>query len=172
MHHNELLDAVHVPYKRGHKFNKRSYFCLLFAALALVLSSVVGIEYYCLETAIYPSFYGMPFIYKQKSLGSSMEFYYCISGVFMNVLMCFFLLQVIWQAFVRMVERNLDEAVGRRVCQFVASAVLFLSTLEILTVYLGIGDGFAPMLNYWYWDIDQFAKDSDIHYRARGYLFH
>jgi len=171
MHHSKLLDAVQVPYQRRYKFNKRSCFCLLFVALALVLSSVVGIQYSCLETAIYPSFYGMPFIYKQKSLGSSMEIYYCISGLFMNVLMCFLLLLLIWKAFGRMIERNLDEAVGRRVSQFVARAVLFLSTLEIITAYLGIGNGFAPMLNYWYWDIDQFAKDSDIHYRARGYFF-
>lgn len=171
MHHSKLLDAVQVPYQRRYKLNKRTYFCLLFVAFALVLSSVVGIEYSCLETAIYPSFYGMPFIHKQKSLGSSMEIYYCISGLFMNVLMWFLLVLLIWQAFVRTIERNLDETVGRRVSQYVAMVVLFLSTLEILTAYLGIGDGFAPMLNYWYWDIDQFAKDSDIHYRARGYLF-
>ena len=44
-----------------------------YIALGFILSLVLGIEYNCDGQEMFPTYYSSPFIFKQTSLGSSME---------------------------------------------------------------------------------------------------
>ena len=63
------------------------YFIIPFISLGFILSLIIGIEYNYSGEDSFPTYYGSPFIFKEKSLGSSMEFYYNISGIILNVLL-------------------------------------------------------------------------------------
>ena len=57
-----------------------------YIALGLVLSVAIGIEYNFIGEEMMPTYWGSPFVYKQESLGSSLERYYSISGLVLNIL--------------------------------------------------------------------------------------
>jgi hypothetical protein len=63
-----------------------------FYTLGLILSLAIGVEYNCEGQEMFPIYYGSPVVFKQKSLGSSMEYFYSISGLIINVLVWSFLL--------------------------------------------------------------------------------
>ena len=62
------------------------YFIIPFIALGLSLSMVYGVEYECEGSEPFSIYYGSPFLFKKSSLGSSMEYFYSISGLLLNVL--------------------------------------------------------------------------------------
>ncbi len=62
------------------------YIIIPYVALGLVLSLVLGIEYNFTGQEMFPDFYGSPFVFKRESLGSSMEYFYSISGLVMCTL--------------------------------------------------------------------------------------
>ena len=57
---------------------KIKFLIIPYVALGLVFSLVFGIEYDCVGKEMFPTYYGNPFVFKQKSLGSSMEYYFSI----------------------------------------------------------------------------------------------
>ncbi len=57
-----------------------------YIALGFVLSVIIGIEYNFKGEEMMPTYWGSPFVYKQESLGSSLERYYSISGLILNVI--------------------------------------------------------------------------------------
>ena len=61
--------------------NQMKYLIIPYIALGLVLSLAIGIEYNCEGHEMFPIYYGCPFVFMKKSLGSSMEYYYSISGL-------------------------------------------------------------------------------------------
>ncbi len=126
-----------------------------YVALGLVLSGAIGIEYNCAGIEIFPTYYGSPFVFKQNSLGSSMEHFYSISGLFLNTLTWSLVLYFIHNR-IKRIKRTKSFIIGFKV---IIGLLIAFSTLQIAMDSIMIGRGFDQNLNYWYWDIDQAAED-------------
>ena len=129
-------------------------------ALGLVLSSIVIIEYNCDGPEMFPTFYGSPFVFKRKSLASSMEFYFSISGLTLNVLAWSCLLFLIDLAMVKLIQRIPKKKLSSVAYKVGIGFMLLFSTLNIVAEFTVMrGRGFREQANYWYWNMDKEAKD-------------
>lgn len=126
-----------------------------YIALGLVLSVVIGIEYSFIGEEMMPKYWGSPFVYKQESLGSSLERYYSVSGLILNV--------IVWSIFLFFINKGIKRINETKIFQVIykASVILLMifTSLNISLDYSLMGIGFKKTLNYWYWDIDKEAKD-------------
>jgi len=126
-----------------------------YIALGLVLSVVLGIEYNFVGEEMMPTYWGSPFVYKQESLGSSLERYYSISGLVLNV--------TLWSVFLFLIDKGIRRINQTKQFKIVYKIVIALfvvfTSVNLLFDYSLIGNGFKENLNYWYWDIDKVAED-------------
>ena len=134
------------------------YIILFFIALGFVLSSVVTIEYNCIGTEMFPKYYGSPFIYKQDSLASSLESFYSISGILLNI--------VVWSVLLYfthfLIQKLVIKTNNKIVLYFYKGVIILLLCISALMVNMSVelkGSGFNKNMNYWYFDLDQKAKD-------------
>jgi hypothetical protein len=135
------------------------YAIIPYVALGLILSLSVGIEYTCQGQEMFPTYYGSPFVFKQKSLGSSMEYFYSISGLLLNVL--------VWSLFLFIIDKAVQTIIGKSNSpkwmhisyRIVIGLMMAFTTLNIAIDLTQIGRGFDKGLNDWYWDMDKEAKD-------------
>lgn len=126
-----------------------------YIALGLVLSVFVGVRYNCTATFdVFPTYYGSPFVFKSTSLGSSMEYFYSISGLIMNVLIWSLLLFVIDE----LVQKFNTTKWVTRPYKIIVGLLIGFTTLNILFGFLTFGSGFDKNSNYWYWDMSGEAK--------------
>ncbi|MEL6539081.1 MAG: hypothetical protein AAFQ98_26930 [Bacteroidota bacterium] len=125
-----------------------------YIALGLVLSVVLGIEYNFEGEEMMPTYWGSPFVYKQESLGSSLERYYSISGLVLNV--------TLWSVFLFFLDKGIRRINQTKQFKVVYKIVIALfvvfTTINLLFDCSLIGYGFEENLNYWYWDIDKVAE--------------
>lgn len=138
--------------------NQMKYFIICFIALSLVLSSVITIEYNCVGTEMFPKYYGSPFIYKQDSLASSLESFYSISGIVLNMIVWSVLLYFIHF----LIQKVVTKINSKIVLYFYKSVIIILLFISALVVYMSFelkGNGFNESTNYWYFDLDQEAID-------------
>ena len=64
------------------------YLIIIFIALGIGLSLICGVEYTCENSKeMFPDYYGNPFIFKRESLGSSLEYYFSLTGIVLNTLL-------------------------------------------------------------------------------------
>ena len=70
-----------------------------YIALGLVLSVVLGIEYNFVGEELMSTYWGSPFVFKQESLGSSLERFYSISGLALNV--------TIWSVLLFLIDKGI-----------------------------------------------------------------
>lgn len=124
-----------------------------YIALGLVLSVVIGIEYNFVGEEMMPTYWGSPFVYKQESLGSSLERYYSISGLVLNIAVWSIVLFFIDKGIRRIKPTKKNENTYKVI---IALFIVFTS-LNVVCDYSLIGNGFEENLNYWYWDIDKEA---------------
>lgn len=128
---------------------------LPFIALGLVLSLAVGIKYNCEGPEMFPTHYGSPFVFKRNNLGSSMEYFFSISGLILNVL--------IWSLFLFFIDRAIQKFRRTKVVNIfynlVIGCLIAFTSLNIAIDSIMIGQGFNNGRNYWYWDMDKEAKD-------------
>ncbi len=131
-----------------------------YISLGLVLSLAIGIEYNCIGHDMFPTYYGSPFVFKQKSLGSSMEYFYSISGLVLNILVWSFFLFLIDNA-IRFIFRKSNSMKLIRVSyNFLIGFMVAFTTLNIAMDFITIGRVFDKNFNYWYWDnIDKEAEE-------------
>jgi hypothetical protein len=137
-----------------------------YISLGLILSLVFGIEYKCNGSEMFPDYYGSPFIFKQKSLGSSMTYYYSVLGLVINVLLWSLLLFFVNKAIENLKTRLknvLFFGIGYKV---VVGILLFISTVNIAFAIITIGNGFDKKLNYWYWNVEK--KSSKMGEMCKG----
>jgi hypothetical protein len=135
------------------------YAILVYIALGLVLSLVFCIEYNCDGQDMFPTYYGSPFVFKQKSLGSSMEYFYSISGLLLNLFVWSFLLFMI-DLLIQSIMVKFDKSkLISRTYKVVVSLMIALSSLFIAMDVIMLGRGFDEDLNYWYWDVDKKVKE-------------
>lgn len=137
----------------------KEYLIVFFIALGMSLSLVVCIEYDCVGTEMFPTYYGSPFVFKKNSLGSSMQFFYNISGLILNL--------VLWYVFVIFINKLIKKLIKIThynkliIIIYKISIAFFLlfSFLSILITWLEIGSGFDKNFNYWYWNLNKEAND-------------
>jgi hypothetical protein len=134
------------------------YAIIPYVALGMMLSLTIGIEYHCEGQEMFPTSYGSPFVFKRQSLGSSMEYFFSILGVLLNVLL--------WSFFLFLIDKAIHTIIGKRSGQkwiqvsykVVVGLLLAFTTLNIAIDSTMIGRGFDRESNYWYWDLDNEAK--------------
>ncbi len=126
-----------------------------YIALGLVLSLTIGIEYDCIGQEMFPTYYGNPFVFKQKSLGSSMEYFYSISGLKLNTLT--------WSIVLYFISKGIDRINKPKmfihVYKLVIGLLIVFTTSNVIMDSTMLGKGFDKNSNYWYWDMDKEAKD-------------
>ena len=129
------------------------YLVIIYIAIGFVLSSAIGIEYTCDGKEMFPEYTGSPFVFRQKSLGSSMTYYYSISGLVINT--------ALWTVLLMLLRRAVLNAIGRigscssltGAYKVVVVALILFTTLNIWVGYITLGRGFGEALNYWYFDL-------------------
>jgi len=132
---------------------------ILYIALGFVLSLFVGLEYNCVGQEMFPIYYGSPFIFMQKSLGSSMEYYYSISGLILNISLWSLVLVLIRNVFLRLMEKIEKNKIIMIIYKGIIGVLIAFTTLNIYIHNAIIGRGFQKGSNYWYMNIDKEAKD-------------
>ncbi|MEZ5047558.1 MAG: hypothetical protein R2831_11255 [Chitinophagaceae bacterium] len=138
------------------------YAIIPYIALGLILSLAIGIEYNCEGQEMFPTYYGSPFVFKKKSLGNSMEYFYSISGLILNLL--------VWSLFLILIDKII-QAINEKLrrpkwlglsYKIIIGLMIAFTTLNIVIESTMIGRGFDKGLNYWNWDMDKEAKDSGM----------
>jgi hypothetical protein len=135
------------------------YLTIPFIALGIVLSLVFGVEYNCQGEEMFPIYYGSPFVFKEKSLGSSMEYFYSISGLLLNVAVWSVIIALLRLAVLKILDLKSKSIILSKIYKGIVVTLVLFSTLNLGISYIGIGQGFQKGLNYWYMDLDKEAND-------------
>lgn len=135
------------------------YVIIPYIALGLILSLAIGIEYNCEGQEMFPTYYGSPFVFKRKSLGSSMEYFYSVSGLIINVLVWSCALFFIDKSIQNNIKKVSKPKLIRISYNSIISLIIAFTTLNIGMDSVMIGRGFKEGRNYWYWNVDKEAKD-------------
>lgn len=147
------------------------YIIIPFIALGLLLSLAAGIEYKCEGQELFPTYYGSPFLFKQKSLGASMEYYYSISGLILNVLVWSFILfwidKVVQYQIQKISKPKLFNISRKTIIVLLMAFTIFNIAIDSVM----IGRGFKKGLNYWYWDVSKEAKEWGVTCKREFILF-
>lgn len=138
------------------------YILIPIIAFGLTLSMLFGVEYNCKCSEAFPTYYGSPFVFMQESLGSTMEYYYSVSGLLLNTLIWSILLLVLRYGILKWIE-NISTKKPAVILYKILVGFLFLFAISTISISsLGLGNGFDKNLNYWYWNLDKEAKDYRI----------
>ena len=135
------------------------YILIPYIALGLVLSLAVGIEWSCDGQEMFPEYYGSPFIFRQKSLGSSMTYYYSVSGLIVNVAIWSVVILASRAVILKLIERAGNVKSFKNIYRGIVGILIVWTTLNVVFDYITLGPGFRKGLNYWYMDLDKEAKD-------------
>jgi hypothetical protein len=135
------------------------YLIIPFTALGIVLSLVLGIEYNCQGEEMFPEYYGSPFVFKQKSLGSSMEYFYSVSGLLLNIAVWSVLITLVRFVILNLIKRTRENKIVKILYKVFVVFLIVFTTLNIAIDSFMTGSGFKKGFNYWYMDLDKEAKD-------------
>ena len=135
------------------------YVIIPYIALGLVLSLTIGVEYNCVGQEMFPEYYGSPFVFKQKSLGSSMEYFYSISGLILNIAVWSILIILIRLVILKLIKKIGENKIINKIYKGVIVVLIGFTTLNIAIDSVMIGRGFEKGFNYWNMDLDKEAKD-------------
>ena len=147
------------------------YVITLYIAFGFVLSSVVGVEYSCEGQEMFPEYTGSPFVFRQKSLGSSMTYYYSVSGLVVNVAVWTAILLLIRLAILQMIQGTKNYRSFNRICKGIFGVLIVFTTLNVAITYIMLGRGFDENSNYWYFDLDNDAKDWGVECKGKWGMF-
>jgi hypothetical protein len=134
-------------------------FIILYIALGLVLALAVGIEYECEGQEMFPTYYGSPFIFKQQSLGSSMEYFYSVSGLIANIGFWSLIIYFVSAGIQRLIVKSRSAQIIKISYKVIVALMIAYTTLTIAVNYIMLGGGFREGRNYWYMDLNKEAKD-------------
>lgn len=144
------------------------YIIIPYIALGFVLSSAIGITYYCDGWEMY---YGSPFIFKQKSLGSSMTYFYSVSGTLLNVGVWSILILLMRKAILYLIERARNQKLIQTIYKGLIIVLMAFTTLNVAMDYVMLGSGFEKGRNYWYMNLDKEAKDWGMDCKGEWAMF-
>lgn len=131
---------------------------IIYISIGLVFSTLLGIEYYCGGPEMFMPYFGNPFVFKKLSPGASMTYYYGISGLVLNVAFWSFVLLVIQNVVIKLINRLEKKRNVNIVHKVVVFFLICYSTLNIYIESNMIGAGFEEELNYWYMNMDKEAE--------------
>ena len=134
-------------------------FVLLFIYLGFSLSMIFGIQYSCSGPEMLPEYFASPFVFKRTSLGSSMEFFYSIIGVFANWFCWTIALFLIQFLYVKLLSSFQYSIIFKRINRILLVIAITFSILSIAFSMLELRRGFDVHSSYWHFDIEQEAKD-------------
>jgi hypothetical protein len=135
------------------------YVTVPYVAIGLMLSLAIGVEYDCKGPEMFPTYYGSPFVFKEKSLGSSMEYFYSISGLVLNVAVWSIMVVLVRRGILSLTEKTGNRAVMRGIYKGGVVLMVVFTTLSIAIDWVMLGRGFEKGRNYWYMQMDKEAKD-------------
>ena len=147
------------------------YIIIPFIAIGLVLSNAFGLEYNCVGPEMFPKYYGSPFVFKQKSLGSSMEYFYSIFGLILNTAFWSILLILIRLVVLNLIKRTSGNKIIKTIYKVVIIGLIGFTTLNIVVDSAMIGSGFEEGRNYWYMDLDKEAKNWGMECHGEWQMF-
>ena len=136
----------------------KKYLLSFYIALGLVLSCVICIEYHCSGEEVFPTFYGSPFIYKRTSLASSMEYFYSISGLAVDVLIWWTILLMIHSGIYSVLSKITRSRIPDISYKIIVGLFMLFASLNIFSDFMMLGRGFDKTKNYWDWNVDREAK--------------
>jgi hypothetical protein len=137
------------------------YIIILFISFGLVLSLEIGVEYNCFGKEMFPKYYGNPFVFKRTSLGTSLEYFYSVFGIFANVLVWSIFLVLVRLIIIKIITVGSNKPF-RTFYKIIVGVLVFFSTLNIVYAFTTIGSGFKKGQNYWYFDLDNEAREWGI----------
>lgn len=127
------------------------YLLFPFCAFGLSTIPLFGVKYNGL-----PEYIGAPFIFAQKSMGSSMEYFYSLPGIAMNLIIWSLLLIVLWQLTKKLFHVSPNSYKTLKVTSVVV--LLLLSVLGLWMFYVSSGSSFTNHLEFDYWPINEECK--------------
>jgi hypothetical protein len=134
------------------------YIIILFISFGLVLSLEIGVEYNCSGQEMFPKYYGSPFVFKRTSLGTSLEYFYSFFGLFANILVWSIFLVLVRLIILRIIKIGPNKPF-ETFYKIIVGILVFFSTLNIVYAFITIGSGFKKGQNYWYFDLDNEARE-------------
>ena len=135
------------------------YIIIPYIAFGLVLSLTFGVEYICVGQEMFPDYYGSPFVFKRKSLGSSMEYFFSISGLVVNTIIWTVLILILRYAVNKLIEKIGANKTINSIYKVIVVLLIGFSTFHILGDSVMIGNGFEKGRNFWYMDLDKEAEN-------------
>lgn len=147
------------------------YIIILYIALGLVLSSAVGIKYSCNGPEMYGEYTGSPFIFQQKSLGSSLTYYYSISGLIANIFIWTVVLLLIRAAILQLNQVIRNRKTFNSIYRGIVGVLIVFTTLNVAGSYIMLGQGFDEDRNYWYFDLNNDANDWGVECKGTWGMF-
>jgi hypothetical protein len=147
------------------------YVIIVYIALGFVLSMTVGIVYYCEGHEMYPEYFGSPFIFTRKSLGSSMTYYYSISGLILNIAIWSLVILFLRVAILKLIHRTGDNKSLKKIYRGIVVVLIAFTTLSVATSYIMLGHGFEEGFNYWYMDLDKEAERWGVNCEGKWEMF-
>lgn len=131
----------------------------------------IGLTYNCDGSEMFPEYFGSPFVFKQKSLGSSMTYFYSISGLILNVIVWSFIVIGIRLLLLYFIKRAKNKRLSEKLYKWLVGFMLIFSTLNIALDYMIMGNGFRKGTNYWYMDIEKEVKDWNMECEGQWGIF-
>ena len=135
------------------------FLLIFFIALGLVLSCVLTLEYNCVGNEVFPKYWGSPFVFKQSSLASSLEYHYSVLGLLANTLIYSIILGIIHYYFVFFIAKNRFKKPLFILYKMGIMLLLLFSIASCTFSTLIMGSGFGKHSNYWYFELDKEASD-------------
>lgn len=120
---------------------------------------------------MFPEYTGSPFIFRQKSFGSSMTHYYSVTGLVINTGIWTVVLLLIRRSILNLIERSGNNKGFKSIHRGMVGFLILFTTLNIGIGYIMLGNGFQEGLNYWYFNLDQEAKEWGVDCEGRIGVF-
>ncbi|BCY28774.1 hypothetical protein [Flavobacterium okayamense] len=126
------------------------YFTLIFIGLGIGLSLLFGVEYTCKgSNEMFPDYYGNPFIFKQESLGSSLEYYFSLTGIILNTLFWTIILIGLRLIILKIIKISNNNKFIIYSYRLITLVLILFTILNIYISYLEMGMSFNQIELYW-----------------------
>ena len=133
------------------------YIIIPIIALGFTLGSLFGVEYTCQGREMFPNYYGSPFVFMQESLGSSMEYFYSISGIVLNVIIWSIPLFALHYLINKIINLTCNPKLARVFYYSIVDVLVLFSAVTLFFAFGTLGRGFDENSNYWYFNMDKEA---------------
>ncbi len=150
---------------------KMKFLLIPYIALGFVLSSAIGVQYYCDGQEFSPYYYGSPFVFKQKSLGSSLTYFYSVFGLLLNIAIWSIFIALIRLILLKLIEKMGFNKIILTINKVFVGVLIAFTTLNISIDYIMLGPEFEEGWNYWYIDMDKYMENWKIECAGEWTMF-